>query len=48
MHIVRTMTIIRGHTYALLQHRYRYKDELDDADWELPLVWNSLPLVDVD
>ena len=46
MHIVRTMTIIRGHMH--FYNRYRYKDELDDADLELPLVWNSLQLADVD
>ena len=38
VHMVRT----RGHMH--FQTRYRYK--LDDSVWDLPLVWNSLPLVD--
>ena len=42
VHMVRTLTITRGHMH--FQTRYRYK--LDDSVWDLPLVWNSLPLVD--
>ena len=46
MRIVRTLTISRGHMH--IHNRYRSRDEVDDAEWELPLVWNSMPLVEVD